>query len=342
MKHFNLLIAGIPCKFIIHQIPGAKKLIEEIGLYPITEETVRVIFNYVSFDHFQNLLQQTDQKKIIWNSKFKNSQIALVDGQHPMVYFCIVPHRNIFYKTMQKLTSNQFTIREEYVGQIFHENVLIPVLVHLKDVLLIHGASFVMNGKSFLIGGRGGVGKTSIELRSCYHNKALFITDDMAVIYQQRIFPNLNYPKIYKYNLVGERELKSTLLKSFSPLRLIHWALFPVFFNKQPRIRINPKLLYAVGGGASLDFYLVIERVIEDNFFEFKRINNEKAREITIGIMKEELHQFNVSENYFKDYGSLFDKQMNGTDIYLLKISQGLNHQEYLRKMDEIVQSLSR
>ena len=56
--------------------------------------------------------------------------------------------------------------------------------------------------------GKGGVGKTSIEIDFCLNNKMSFLTDDIAIgDVNGDVYPNYNWPKIYGYNLLGNKLL---------------------------------------------------------------------------------------------------------------------------------------
>ncbi len=243
---------------------------------------------------------------------------------------------------MQKITSNQYTIREEYVGQIFHENVIIPLLSRMDDILLIHGAAFNLNEKTILIGGRGGVGKTSIALRACFHKSGSFITDDMAIIRSHCIYPNLNFPKIYQYNLVGEPQLQKRLMGSFSILRKIHWLLYSPLFRKPPRIRVRPDRIFDVGKAAKIDIYFIIERTNQINLFEYQKLNSTEAAGISAVIMQEELGQFKLEDHFSERYVTQFKAQLSKTEIYLVKVSDSMSHQKYLNHMESLILRLTK
>ena len=90
--------------------------------------------------------------------------------------------------------------------------------LNVSDLSLIHASGVVLsNGKAILLGGTGGIGKTSLELELCLNEKASFLTDDIAVIDKEGfLWPNLSFPKIYGYNLAGNKALKRQLLSATS------------------------------------------------------------------------------------------------------------------------------
>lgn len=320
----------------MHNTHGAAILEKELSLYPITTQKARLVYEFVSHEQFRASQKQWNEH--VWLIEKKNSLVAILWQEKPMkVVFCIVPHKNLLFKTGQRWLSNQFTIREEYVGQIFHENALLPALTCLDDVLLVHGAAFKYRGSTFLIGGKGGVGKTSIELRACFHRAASFIADDMAILFKGRLSPNLSYPKIYRYNLVGETQLRKKLFTSFTLLRRLHWHLYPLLLRKEPRIRINPLQHYKVESSECLDYYIIVSREEKEDLFEFSRMTKEDAAEISCAIMRDELKQFQLSEAWFSEYKTLFNKELGQARIIHLRVSKTLPHQAYIKRMEQLI-----
>lgn len=337
LKTLELNIAGIPSQINIHQTAGDATLARELALYPLSREKPVVVFHFVSHGFFYRSKADWNKNTLIIEKK--NSSVAIITSELSLqVYFCIIPHKNRLFRTLQRLASNQFTIREEYIGQVFHENVLLPAYTKLKEVLLIHGAAFAVEGKTVLVGGQGGVGKTSIELKMCYHQKGAFIADDMAVIHNGMIAPNLSFPKIYSYNLKGEIQIRNKIFESFSIWQRIHWHLFPLIFKKNPRVRINPYDYYNVGKENKLDYYLIIERVAEESVFEQQILEVEKAEAISSLIINDELKQFCLDENFFNAHKINFMHQLEKTKCLLVKVSKNMNHQEYLTKMQLLIE----
>lgn len=340
LKILHIHIAGVPSEVLLHPTPGAEALGKELGLYPAATKKAVVSYAFVSHQQFMHYRRQWDEQ--VWLIVKKNSLIAILRNKEILkVFFCIVPHRNLVFKTGQRWLSNQFTIREEYIGQIFHENVLLPAMTCLSDVLLIHGAAFNFRNNTFLIGGKGGVGKTSIELKVCFHRNASFIADDMAIVYKGQLSPNLSYPKIYRYNLVGETELRQKLFLSFSWLSKLHWYLYPVLFRKEPRIRINPLQHYRIGDGGQMQYYIIVSRINKEGVFAYNPMNIKDAAELTCTIMQHELKPFQLSEAYFSNYQMLFNKVLSHAEIIHLQVSKSLPHQAYMKQMEQLIVKFS-
>lgn len=340
MKTLYINIAGVPSAVVLHPTNGAEELEKELSLYPAATKQAVVRYTFVSHQQFMLYRKQWDAQ--VWLIEKKNSLIAIVRNEEILkAFFCIVPHRNFIFKLGQRWLSNQFTIREEYIGQIFHENVLLPAMTCLDDVLPIHGAAFKYNDITFLIGGKGGVGKTSIELRLCFHRGASFIADDMAILYKGQLSPNLSYPKIYRYNLVGETALHKKLFSSLSWLRKLHWSLYPALLRKEPRIRINPLQHYKIEDGGQIQYYIIVSRTDKEGVFAHSPMNIKDAAELTSAIMQHELKPFQLSEAYFSDYQMLLNKALNHVEIINLRVSKSLPHQAYMKQMEQLIVKFS-
>ena len=128
---------------------------------------------------------------------------------------------------IQKFKSFDFNTTVEAVGTILHELVLIPMIYFFDNLTIIHASSFknIKSGETYIIGGTGGVGKTSLELLYCKKNNFSFISDDIAVIDDNgNIYPNLSYPKIYAYNATNNN-LTKLILSDDTFAGKIHWYL---------------------------------------------------------------------------------------------------------------------
>lgn len=107
---------------------------------------------------------------------------------------------------LHKWRSIQFTHPLEVLAQAVHELALVPAVLFEPSRVPIH-ASAVVDGseRGILIGGTGGVGKTSISLELCLRHGRSFFADDITVVDRSGVaHPNLAYPKIYGYNLAED------------------------------------------------------------------------------------------------------------------------------------------
>lgn len=125
-----------------------------------------------------------------------------------------------------KWRSRQFTTRLETIGQRLHELALLPAAYARPELILMHASAFSLpDGGAVLVGGTGGVGKTTLGIDLCMRHGAGFLADDIAVLdLEGAVHPNLAYPKIYAYNVVGDGELHHRMFADSSLGDRAHWA----------------------------------------------------------------------------------------------------------------------
>ncbi|MGI8659225.1 MAG: hypothetical protein ACR2K4_10750 [Candidatus Limnocylindria bacterium] len=143
--------------------------------------------------------------------------------------------------------SIQFAAQEEAVGQLFHELAAVPALYFDGDRLPLHASAFDVPGAGMtLIGGTGGVGKTTLALDLCLRHDAVFAADDVAVVGTDGlVHPNLAYPKIYAYNVQDDEALEKRVLGTASRLEQLQWKWrLRRRGPSQVRRRVSPMVLY--------------------------------------------------------------------------------------------------
>jgi len=88
--------------------------------------------------------------------------------------------------------------------------MLIPSIYFNKNLAPVHCAGVSDHeNRAILIGGTGGVGKTSLEMELCRNYGCSFINDDISVLDSDGwVYPNLAFPKIYGYNLENNDKVK--------------------------------------------------------------------------------------------------------------------------------------
>ena len=128
---------------------------------------------------------------------------------------------NEFYNKniISKFISNgEFSSALDKLSSIFYESIIIPSLFFFDDLALIHSAGVCdANGNGIVLGGTGGIGKTSMEIELCYYDKYKFVNDDIGIVDSNgMLFPNYAYPKIYGYNLEGYPKLKNEIFSQRS------------------------------------------------------------------------------------------------------------------------------
>lgn len=119
----------------------------------------------------------------------------------------------------------QYSTSDEMSGQTLHELALVPSLYFDDDRVPIHASAISLPGEGMvLIGGTGGVGKTTLALDLCLRYGASFAADDIAVVDAHgRVHPNLAYPKVYAYNLHGDAELATRVLGAATLPDRLQW-----------------------------------------------------------------------------------------------------------------------
>jgi hypothetical protein len=95
-------------------------------------------------------------------------RFRLREGRLVRVEFALKPDPKRLLRWIARWRNIQFSTKSEAIGQIFHELVLLPAIYFDRDRFLIHAAGVeAPTGGVTLIGGTGGVGKTSLEIELC-------------------------------------------------------------------------------------------------------------------------------------------------------------------------------
>lgn len=277
------------------------------------------------------------------------------DDQLNIVQFKLNYSSSTIKRYLRKFANKQFSNRVENIGQIFHENILVPMMFFIPNRSIIHSSAVKFNNKTFLFGGTGGVGKTSIELELCQNKNGTFIADDISVINEKtEVYPNLNYPKIYAYNVHGNSELEKIILDNTSIINRLHWSLKQRFFGPSSvRRRLSPFNLYknTSTDKNSLDNYLILLKT-NVNSLQSKELSVNSATEATIKIMHTEYaylfnhikwHEYNCLLNHKKPYitSNQIDTkwEQNLTTLFqnkklqLIEIPLNINHQKFKEEL---------
>lgn len=343
-----------------------KRLLKELTPYISKEKTKQITItdNWNDFNHkpLANNPKQHYYYKNVIHIKEKLTEIAFVfNGQAEIthVYFKLIVAPNTFRKIIRKWLNMQFTNRVENIGQIFHENILIPLSFFIKDVAPIHASGFQYQNKTYLLGGTGGVGKTTLELLFCLKKNAAFITDDIAIINKKSaVYPNYNYPKIYGYNLIENKELKKKLFKNSGLLNKIHWFLHQKLFGIQKvRRKISPFKLFSsvVKNTCTLTDYLILFKS-ETNTITQEKMAIKNTVKASISVILTEYayffnqlqwHEFNATvlgENPIYTVSFLEEKwtkivetALQNSNNNVVKIPFTISHQTYQMEMEKLL-----
>lgn len=279
--------------------------------------------------------------------KFKNNEISEVNF--------ILNEKPGLRKYLRKWANMQFTNRSENIGQILHETILVPLMLMRSDRMITHSSAVQnRNQRAILFGGTGGVGKTSIEIDLCLNRKFKFVADDIAVVDKTgMVFVNLNYPKIYAYNLEGNSELLKQIFKSRSFGDKMQWKVKKSMGLNKVRRKIDPDVIYNIpeSDKTPTEQYYFLFRSNTSNI-KLEEINAEKANLFSKLIIKDEYdfiynhirwHEYNrksmgmvpfvtekTIDNKMDELGSSF---FNETKTFLINIPYSISHNDFLRQL---------
>ncbi|GAB5534744.1 MAG: hypothetical protein Rubg2KO_09930 [Rubricoccaceae bacterium] len=200
------------------------------------------------------------------------------------------PHA--FGRMLRRLANSQFTDRVERIGVLYHETVLVPTAAFDPERAPIHASGLqAPDGGVTLFGGTGGVGKTSLELHLGRHSGYRFLADDVAVLDKHgRVYPNLAYPKIYGYNAPPGSDLRTSVVRSRSPLDRAHWAVHAMRGPDRVRRRMPPDTLFSgtSSDGGPLHRYVMLTREAR-NELVIEPLSHTDAAQMSTAILAAEL-----------------------------------------------------
>ena len=256
---------------------------------------------------------------------------------------------------LKRFLNMEFATAEEMMGQILHELVLVPMNYFFSDRFLVHSSAFQSpEGKTFLIGGTGGIGKTSLELFLCREKGFKFIADDITVVDKTgKVYPNLAFPKIYGYNVKGKKDITKLLLSKRSLLNKIHWHLsMKIRGENKVRRKISPLKLYGsyLSNESQISTYFILIRDRNVNELVKEPISPELAAELTLRIIQNEYsafhqhivwHEFNTLvkeiepvvrvDETFANWRKIAIEVFKNLEIYIVRVPERYEHQEFLR-----------
>lgn len=253
---------------------------------------------------------------------------------------------------ISRFRSIGYELFPEDIGKIMHELIFVPATFFFKDKIILHGASLYnqANKRSVVLGGTGGVGKTSALVKLGQKKDWVFLSDDIVVIDETgTIYPNYSYPKIYAYNTINNKPLKRLILSQNGPLGRFQWRTIAKYNRSRVRRRISPNLLYSTdyiepalnhnlflfrchrpeNGGievidahASTAFEKQIILAEYDSFFRFLRWYEYNA--MALGMQP-----FATLDEFTKNYEIVSKRVFSTSKNYLLKIGSNLSFDEY-------------
>ncbi len=267
---------------------------KELSLYPTAE-----------FKHPDFAITFTDNFEI--NNTFSTS--PSIHKSFPDGFLTIFWGGEILYKKneifislskkknfLKKFLNIGFRNSIENAGQILHELILVPLIFFNNSKALVHASSVknIKNNKTILFGGTGGVGKTSLELMLCRELNFSFISDDIAVVSDDNyVYPNLSYPKIYSYNVVGNIDIKKILFKNRTVMDKLQWEFlrFALGPSKVRRAIAPNEIFNSIENKKNkIDEYYILIKTSSVDKITFEEIDDYEAGKLTLDIIRNEYH----------------------------------------------------
>jgi len=332
-----------------------KNLRKELSLYPVTDEEPDVVINIVTEldipdDYIRNpKTHWTFSKGFL--ADYGHTQVAYLVDNGVLKIFVKEPSKIGLAK---RLLNMEFATAEDMMGQIIHELVLVPMNYFFPDRFLVHCSAFQSpETKTFLIGGTGGIGKTSLELFLCREKNFKFVADDMTVVDKTgKVYPNLAFPKIYAYNVKGKKDITKLLLSERSLSNKIHWYLsLRIRGENRVRRKVSPLKLYgsylSTETKASTYFILIRDKNVTKLVRE--QIIPELAAELTLRIIQNEYygfhqhivwHEFNARlkkikpvvrmDETFTNWRKMSVEAFRNMDLYIVRVPERYVHEKFI------------
>lgn len=360
---------GIPTSLEINNIKYKSRLLNELSFYELKNEvsTKPLIISDDWSLVEENMISRNPSIHFYKNNaiiiKDKLMDIAFLfsnDKKLEKILFKLNYTKSKFRSFLRKWLNMQFTNRIENIGQIFHELVLVPITFFQPDLVPIHASGMFVNSKGILLGGTGGVGKTSLEIDFCLNGNS-FITDDIAIANTVgAIFPNYNYPKIYGYNLEGNPKLKKRLFKNQGVLDSLHWVLHKTIFGiDKVRRKKSAQDLYTKVVSESISFsnyFVLFKKNVKD--LNCESLNVDKAVEMSLEVILSEYSAFfnHLKWHNFNAIGSGMDpiitcntienkwrynlyKLLTDKDVKQVNIPFNIEHSKFKSEMKDLIMS---
>jgi len=262
-----------------------------------------------------------------------------------------------------KFISVDFNSSIQAVGTLLHEMVLVPMTYFFDDLTIIHASSFknIKSGKVHVIGGTGGVGKTSMELLFCKKDDYSFISDDIAVVDSDGfIYPNLSYPKIYAYNVADDKEFEKIVLSNDNMMGKFQWFFIKKLRGeKRVRRRLSPVKLYDTieKEKVTISEYIVLSRNnLIDGIVVESIPNIDDSVDITFDVIHNEYnvfhdqikwHEYNCIINniqpivkldeVFKNSKIVLKQCLSSVDSKYIKLPKNMKHNDFMRDIEEFI-----
>ena len=273
----------------------------------------------------------------------------------------ISTYKNPLLRFVRKWLNMGFNNRIERAGQIIHENLIVPLFYFFQGHGIVHASSFSNKKRGMLISGTGGVGKTSLEIALCSMQENIFLSDDICIVKNEKVYPNFSFPKIYAYNLVNDPKLKHTILKKRNLLDQLQWKVKSLKGKDKVRRRISPEILYGEITSQPVPFEAVITLVKSNtDKLMLKEISPETSAKLNIEIIKNEyaewfkvLRWVDINQHYLSSPNEIFSvdnrlremeqsllKTFSTGKTYILEIPLSIPHDVFKKEASKIIMNL--
>lgn len=269
--------------------------------------------------------------------------------------------KSLLIKFIKKVINWEYTTREEKIGQIIFERLLVPAIFFFPKYFPVHSSAFLSpDDKVVLIGGTGGVGKTSAEIEFCLNRKYKFLCDDIAILtIDGELYPNYSFPKIYGYNLVDNKEMKNIVFHDRSLMDKISWVIQKwILGAAKVRRKINPEVVYSISkwNNFPVHSFFILAREFRDDF-NITPISSETATQLNINVIKTEYsqlfnhiywHMFNRkadgmppiidNDSLFIDMNMSSVKALKNVKCYLIKAPIKIRHPVFIQELCNLIE----
>ncbi|OPY70022.1 MAG: hypothetical protein A4E62_01678 [Syntrophorhabdus sp. PtaU1.Bin002] len=264
-------------------------------------------------------------------------------------------------KVARKVLNYEFNSMLEEMPQIIHEMILVPAtFLFNRERVLVHASCFKKDERTIMIGGTGGMGKTSLEMRFCRDLGYSFVADDICVLDREGfVYPNLSFPKIYCYNTFGDKELEIDLLKEYGMLNKLHWGVIKhIRGPSSVRRKANPSEFYTgfeSDATRVTDYYILtkcdsIDRVTEEPIPSDRVAQNTRLvieneyRRFTDHLQRNDIDRIRSGNpprwqvgNMFAEWEKVYANVFERTNCSVLRIPPQLEHSQSLASLAAII-----
>ncbi|MBI9073601.1 MAG: hypothetical protein JEY94_18535 [Melioribacteraceae bacterium] len=296
-------------------------------------------------------------------ARYRNYDVNYQIDEDRLKFTLTIKHtKNALLRLAKKINNIEFVSREERIPQIIVESILVPAVFFDLRKFIVHSSSFMNpDGEVILLGGTGGVGKTSLGIEFCTTRKYKFVNDDIAVLDEDaNIYPNLALPKIYSYNLVGNKPLKKKIFSSRSLADRFIFELKKIIQGpSKVRRKIDLESVYSgyIKNAVKAGKYFILTRQNVEKL-SIEEVSAELASKINFDIIQAEYsqffnhlswHKFNsailnkntilTNEKIKTQMLDLGEKAFKKMDCFIVKIPIKIDHKKFVKELADLIET---